>query len=204
MIRKLVPLNLLAATLCCGAVFAQETTEAQPTESPQADSGQTAQGDLDLGETGPRIGEQYVEKQSGDWEVSCIKTESGDDPCALRQILTGQQGQPIAEVTIEKLPEGIAAVAAATVIVPLETHIPSQLAVSVDGAPGKRYNYHHCNPVGCIAQLGFTEGDVDAMKGGNKAILSIVSVLAPNQVLEIEMSLAGFTSGFDGLTPNQN
>ena len=202
MIKKLLSFNAVAAALCCGAVYAQETTqENQPAaETPQTQSGS----ELDLGESGPRVGEQYVQEESGDWNITCLKTEDGNDPCLLRQILMGKEGQPIAEISLNKLPEGAAAVAGASLIVPLETMLQAQIALSIDGAPGKRYDYHHCNPVGCVAQLGFTQGDIDAMKSGTKATISLVSVLAPSQLLQVEMSLAGFTSGFDKLEPLQN
>ncbi|WP_170413282.1 invasion associated locus B family protein [Ruegeria atlantica] len=197
MIKNTLSVSLISAAMWCGAAYAQETT--QDTEQ-QPETSQTEAGsNLDLGETGPRLGEQYIKEEKGDWSILCIKTDAEEDPCAMRQILTGEQGQPIAEITLERLPEGVAAVAGATVVVPLETMLQAQLALSVDGAPGKRYDYHHCNPVGCVAQLGFTEGDVDAMKAGTKATLSLVSVLAPNQLLQLEVSLAGFTASFDGL-----
>ena len=197
MIKKLLPLNVVAAVLLCGAVSAQET---QSEEAPSA----PAENGLDLGTSGPRVGEQFVKEKSGDWEVSCIKAQAGEDPCAMVQILKGQQGDPIAEVSIGKLPEGAAAAAWANVIVPLETLLQAQLALSIDGAPRKLYNYHHCVPVGCVAQLGLSQGDIDAMKAGKKAVFSLVPARFPDQVLNMEMSLAGFTAGFDGLKVNQN
>jgi len=202
MIKKVLSHSLVAAALWCTASYAQESTQDEPSA---ADVPQTQAGtDLDLGESGPRVGEQYVQEESGDWSITCLKTEAGNDPCLLRQILTGDEGQPIAEISINKLPEGVAAVAGASVIVPLEVLLQAQIALSIDGAPGKRYDYHHCNPVGCVAQLGFTQGDIDAMKAGTKATVSLVSIIAPTQLLQIDVSLAGFTAGFDKLTVNQN
>jgi len=200
MIEKLVPLTLLATTLLGGAALAQETTG--DTQAP-AQAGQTG-AELDMGESGPRVGEQYIKEKSGDWDVSCIKAESGDDPCAMVQILNGPQGEPIAEITIGKLPEGGAAVAWANVIVPLETLLQAQLAISIDGAPRKLYNYHHCVPVGCVAQLGLTQGDIDAMKAGSKAVISLVPARAPDQIVNMDLSLTGFTAAFDGLPVNLN
>ncbi|WP_170769775.1 invasion associated locus B family protein [Ruegeria lacuscaerulensis] len=199
MIKKLLTLNVVAAMLWAGAVAAQEN-QADTTTAPQTQAG----ADLDLGEEGPRVGSRYIKEEHGDWMISCVKTEAGEDPCFLRQILAGDQGQPIADITIQNLPEGSPAAARATVVVPLEILLQAQLALSIDGAPGKRYNYHHCNPVGCLAQLGFTQGDIDAMKAGTTATLSLVSLLAPTQLLEMEVSLAGFTAGFDTLEPAQN
>ncbi len=196
MLKKLLSLNIVGAVLLSGAVAAQET-QSNDSQPSQADSG------LDLGQSGPRVGEQFVKETSGDWEVSCIKAEEGEDPCALVQILNGQQGEPIAEVTIGKLPAGGAAVAWASVIVPLETLLQAQLALSIDGAPRKLYNYHHCVPVGCVAQLGLSQADIDAMKAGTKAVLSLVPARFSDQVLAMDMSLAGFTAGFDGLSAEQ-
>lgn len=201
MIRKFVPFNLVAAALWCGAAYAQDTSETPQTETEQAE---TEQPDLDLGETGPRVGEQYVREKNGDWEVSCIKTEAAEDPCAMVQILNGQQGDPIAEVTIGKLPAGGAAVAWANVIVPLETLLQAQLAMSIDGAPRKLYDYHHCVPLGCVAQLGLTQGDIDAMRSGSKATLSLVPARFPDQILNMDMSLSGFTAAFDGINVSAN
>ncbi|AXT26044.1 invasion associated locus B family protein [Ruegeria sp. AD91A] len=192
MTKKILSLSTVAAVLLCGAVYAQDTTTSEP------DAG------LDLGQEGPRPGEQFVKEEFGDWDVSCIKAQEGEDPCAIVQILKGNQGDPIAEVSIGKLPEGGAAVAWANVIVPLETLLQAQLALSIDGAPRKLYNYHHCLPVGCVAQLGLSQGDIEAMKSGTKAVFSLVPARFPDQVLEMEMSLSGFTSGFDSLTVNGN
>lgn len=197
MIKKLLSLTVSAAVLMSGAVSAQEA-QSQETETAPAENG------LDLGTTGPRVGEQFVRETSGDWEISCIKAQTGEDPCAMVQILNGQQGEPLAEVTIGKLPEGGAAVAWANVIVPLETLLQAQLALSIDGAPRKLYNYHHCVPVGCIAQLGFSQPEIDAMKSGSTAVVSLVPARFPDQVLQMDMSLSGFTSAFDSLGVNQN
>lgn len=198
MIKNTLSFSLVAAALWCGAAYAQEAT--QDADAPQTQVGS----DLDLGETGPRVGEQYLKEESGDWAIMCINTGTDTEPCVMRQILTGQQGQPVAEVTIEKLPEAAPAAAGATIVVPLEVLLQAQLALSIDGAPGKRYNFHHCNPVGCLAQVGFTQQDVEALKSGTKGTLSMVSILAPTQALQLEVSLAGFTSGFDQLEAIQN
>ncbi|WP_050602491.1 invasion associated locus B family protein [Ruegeria sp. 6PALISEP08] len=192
MIKKILSFNTVAALLLCGTAYAQET----PTTEPETG--------LDLGQEGPRVGEQFVREEFGDWDVSCIKAQAGEDPCAVVQVLNGPAGDPIAEVSIGKLPEGGAAVAWANVIVPLETLLQAQLALSIDGAPRKLYNYHHCLPVGCVAQLGLSQGDIDAMKAGSKATFSLVPARVPDQVLEMDMSLSGFTSGYDALNINTN
>ncbi|MCX8954571.1 invasion associated locus B family protein, partial [Ruegeria sp. NA] len=119
MFKKILSFNTVAAVLLSGAAYAQDTTTTAP------DAG------LDLGQEGPRVGEQFVKEEFGDWDVSCIKAQEGEDPCAIVQVLEGKNGDPIAEVSIGKLPEGGAAVAWANVIVPLETLLHAQLALSI-------------------------------------------------------------------------
>lgn len=174
----------LALTVAAGPVFAQ--TQTGPT--------------LDLGQPvseGPQLGERYSKQTYDDWEMACIKTEEETDPCSMLQILTDPDGNPMAEFSLFRLQEGGQAVAGATVIVPLETLLPAQLTVSVDGGAGKRYNYTFCNPIGCIAQIGFTQDDVDSFKRGAKAIVSIVPAPAPDQRINLELSLKGFTAAYD-------
>lgn len=163
-------------------------------------SGSAAQ--LDLGQPvgdGPQLGERYSKEKFGDWDLACIKTEGDNDPCSLLQIMNDQEGNPIAEFSLFRIADGGQAIAGATIIVPLETLLPAQITMSVDGAPGKRYNYSFCNPIGCVAQIGLTEGDVDALKRGASAKLSLRPAPAPDQLIEVDMSLSGFTAGFDAV-----
>ena len=155
---------------------------------------------LDLGQPvsdGPQLGERYSKETFNDWDLACIKTEAENDPCSMLQILTDDGGNPMAEVSMFRLKEGGQAVAGATIIVPLETLLPAQLTISVDGAGGKRYNYTFCNPIGCVAQIGLTEDDVSAFKRGAKATVSLVPAPAPDQRIDLQLSLAGFTAAYD-------
>lgn len=180
------------------AVSAQDT--AQSGEAAPAAQEKTADQLLDLGQpvgAEPQLGQRYSKEKSGDWDLACIKTEEETDPCSLLQILTDDQGNPMAEFSMFRLEEGGVAVAGATVIVPLETLLPAQLTISINGAPGKRYNYSFCNPIGCVAQIGLTQGDIDAMRKGAEAVVSLVPAPAPDQVVRLKMSLKGFTAGYE-------
>ncbi len=155
---------------------------------------------LDLGQPvsdGPQLGERYSKEKFNDWDLACIKTEAETDPCSMLQVLSDDGGNPMAEVSMFRLKEGGQAVAGATIIVPLETLLPAQLTISVDGAGGKRYNYTFCNPIGCVAQIGLTEDDVNAFKKGAKATVSLVPAPAPDQRIELQLSLKGFTAAYD-------
>lgn len=198
MFKSLTPLSVVALMAFGLPAMAQDTTtdETPATEEPAAES------PLDMGQAvaeGPQLGERYLKAKFGDWDLACIKTELETDPCSLLQILHDEKGNAVAEVSLFRLEEGGQALAGATIIVPLETLLPAQLTISVDGAPGKRYNYSFCNPIGCIAQIGLTEADIEAFKKGNKATVSLVPAPAPDQVVTLPMSLNGFTAGFEAV-----
>ncbi len=157
-----------------------------------------AQTGLDLGtQAEPRPGERYSKEKIGDWDLACIKTETDEDPCSLLQILTDDSDNPVAEVSVFRLEGDGPAVAGATIVVPLEVLLPAQLTIGVDGAAGKRYNYSFCNPVGCYAQIGFTAEDIEAFKKGGAATVTVVPAPAPDQQVVLEMSLKGFTAGYE-------
>ncbi|MGB5864625.1 MAG: invasion associated locus B family protein [Sulfitobacter sp.] len=182
------------------AVFAQETETTNEAEQPAAPAAPAADDQLSLGEDAtntPQVGQPYTREKIGDWEIRCIKAKEGEEPCQMYQLLDDGQGAPVAEVSLFRLPEGGQAVAGATVIVPLETALPQQLTLAIDGNNARRYPYSFCNPVGCYVRLGLTPNDVASFKRGNDAKLTIVPALAPDQTVELTMSLTGFTAAFD-------
>jgi invasion protein IalB len=141
-------------------------------------------------------GQPYTSEVNGAWEVRCIKSEEEGDPCQMYQLLDDGQGAPVAEVSLFRLPEGGQAEAGASVIVPLETALPQQLTLTVDGGSPKRYPFAFCNSVGCYVRLGLTPEDVDAFKRGNEAVITIVPALALDQQVTIAISLSGFTASY--------
>lgn len=207
MLKYLSFLPAIALLALTSPVMAQENTQ---TEAEQAETPAPAadgESQLDLGqpvEDGPALGERYSKEKHGDWDLACIKTEAETDPCSLLQILKDPDGNPIAEFSLFRISGGQQAVAGATVIVPLETLLPAQLTISVDGGPGKRYNYTFCNPIGCVAQIGLTQTDVDAFKRGNAAKMSLRPAPAPDQVIDLDLSLSGFTAGFNAVDVVEN
>ncbi len=197
MIKSLTPMTLAALIAVTSSLSAQESG----TTAPQT-SEQTADQILDLGQPvddgTPKLGDRYAKETHGDWDLACVKTEAETDPCSLLQILTDPNGNPMAEVSLFRIDQpGGQAVAGATIIVPLETLLPAALTISVDGAPGKRYNYSSCNPLGCVAQIGLTQADIDTFKAGGEATLSLRPAPAPDQLVEMKMSLKGFTAGYN-------
>ncbi|MGR3492146.1 MAG: invasion associated locus B family protein [Shimia sp.] len=158
---------------------------------------------LEMGEVlveGRRLGEEYVKETYGDWAIQCITAEEGqEDPCTLYQLMADENDNAIAEISLVKLPEGQEAAAGANVVTPLETLLTRQLTIQVDGGQARRFPFTFCTQVGCIARIGLTDADVNAMKRGAAATVTIVPVAAPNQPVQVTMSLTGFTAGFDAL-----
>ncbi|MBJ6371731.1 invasion associated locus B family protein [Sedimentitalea arenosa] len=204
MFRPLSLITALALSTAALPVLAQQAETDDP--AAEATTGDTpapaAQSPLDLGQevaTGPQLGERYSKEKFGDWDLACIKTEGETDPCSLLQILTDGNDNPVAEVSLFRIDNGGQAAAGATVLVPLETLLTAQLTISVDDGPGKRYNFAFCNQLGCAAQIGLTQQDIDAFKRGKTATVSIVPAPAPDQVVALPMSLSGFTAGYEAV-----
>ncbi|MGA9409119.1 MAG: invasion associated locus B family protein [Roseobacter sp.] len=143
------------------------------------------------------VGDTYFKGTFDDWSLRCIVTEDGNDPCQMYQLLSDGAGSPIAEFTMFRLPEGAQASAGATIVAPLETSLEQGLTIKVDDAPARRYPFAFCNTVGCYARIGLTDEDVDAYRRGSQAIVRIVPIAAPDQNVNVGLSLKGFTAAFD-------
>ncbi|MFY0679952.1 MAG: invasion associated locus B family protein [Thalassovita sp.] len=189
-------LNLLPVVAVMGltsGALAQDTASSDATEGAPA-----AATDLNLGEvvepaqTGP-----YIRETSGDWSLFCDASENSGEVCQLFQALLGEEGQELATIRLFRLEGQGPAVAGATVAVPLETLLTAQLTISVDNAPSKRYPYTVCDRLGCYARIGLTQEDVDAFKRGAKATIALVPFVAPDHVVTADISLTGFTAGYD-------
>tara|TARA_R110002072_G_scaffold6690_9_gene38355 strand:- start:2168 stop:2824 length:657 start_codon:yes stop_codon:yes gene_type:complete len=204
-----LPLCAALALMVPMASFAQtaketpaETTETEEATPPAGASGTAAgiEEQLSLGEDAdkdPELGKPYTREVIGAWEMRCIKTEQEVDPCQMYQLLDDGQGAPVAEVSLFRLAQGGKAEAGATIVVPLETSLPQQLTVTVDTGKARRYPFAFCNPVGCYVRLGLTKEDVASFKRGKAALITIVPALAPDQKVELELSLEGFTASYD-------
>jgi invasion protein IalB len=201
---NILPLCAALAMSLPVASFAQtETTETPAEAAPAAEAAPKAsdiEAQLSMGdetEENTEFGRPYTKEVVGAWEMRCIKTEEGTEPCQMYQLIDDGEGVPVAEFSLFRLPVGGKAEAGATVIVPLETALPAQLNISVDGGTARRYPYAFCDPIGCYVRLGLTSEDVAAFKRGKEAVLTIVPALAPDQKVELVLSLDGFTAGFD-------
>ena len=181
-------LIVAAALMCATPLAAQET------------AGEAAT-DLNLGApvaAEPQVGQPFIREVNGDWAIRCLKAEEGSpDPCQLYQLLSDEDGNAVAEISMFPIAGEGQAAAGATIVVPLETLLTEQLTLSVDGGAARTYPFNFCNAAGCVARLGFTDETVTAFKRGNTANLRIVPAAAPDQPVNLTISLTGFTAGFD-------
>jgi invasion protein IalB len=212
MTEKMKALALALTLAIPGLAVAQEATEAPATDAPATtetpaepatDETVPVPNDLSLGAVegeadGP--GSQFVEATFGTaWEQRCVRTEDGSDPCQLYQLLKDAEGNSVAEISIFDLPDGGEAAAGATIVAPLETLLTENIRLKVDDAAAKIYPFTWCSPIGCIARVGFTADEVASFKRGAKATLTIVPVVAPDQKVDLNLDLSGFTAGYDAI-----
>jgi len=154
---------------------------------------------LPVGQT--PIGETYIAETHGDWEIRCIRAEEGQpEPCQMYQLLVDQGGSPVAELNVFDLPDEGQIVAGATVVTPLDTLLTPGMRMRVDAGPWAEYPFAFCQQVGSFVRPGLTAAALDPFRNGGVATVAIVPLPAPDQVVQIEASLIGFTAGFGALS----
>ena len=141
----------------------------------------------------------YVKATYDDWEMQCIKTKDGKDPCQMYQVLKDAKGGNVADISLFGLPAGGKAVAGATIMVPMDTLLTQNLTIQVDSAEPRVYPFTFCQPMGCFARIGLTQGELDAYKKGGKATITIVPLASPNQKVTADISLKGFTNAYNAV-----
>lgn len=207
------------------AAFAQETTapaaDPAPTEAPAAEAPATdapaaadtpatnapaaeAPAEAPAADTPAEpdpnaIGATYTKETFGDWKLQCIRTEDGNDPCQMYQLMEDEAGNPVADISLFGLPSGQQAAAGATIMTPLETMLTENLLIKVDASEAKVYPFTFCARIGCFARVGFTQAEIDAFKKGSKAVMTVVPMAAPDQKVNLDMSLKGFTAAYDAV-----
>lgn len=201
MTKSLLYVSALALVTSATAALAQET--APEAEAPAAElSTGTPVAPQQPAEPEDRT---YVKATNGAWDVQCLRLPEdaeGVDPCQMYQLLRDAQGVSVAEVSIFRLAQTGAngVVAGGTFVVPLETLLTENLTVQIDAGQAVRYEFSFCAPIGCYARVGFTEADIARLKAGANAKISIVPFRRPDQVVELNMSLSGFTASFGDVT----
>ena len=183
----------LAALLALAPAASAQEAGAQAADTPDPVTGRDVEDDG-----------AYIKETHGDWSLRCFPNEGGEDLCQLYQLLTEEEGNPVAEFSLYRL-DGTGPIAAgATVAVPLGTLLTEEMKISVDDGKAKSYTFSYCTMGGCFARIGLTGADVEAMKLGATATIEIVPAQAPDQTVRIDASLTGFTAGYDAASTLSN
>lgn len=199
----------LAALLAAPVAYAQETaaeteTAQTQTEAPAAEENSTLDSEYKVADenAAPEEGQGYLREEHGDWQVRCIKAVEGEEEeCRLFNLLKDEDGNTIAQLDMQALPKGGKAVAGVDLATPLGSLLTAQVLMKVDSAKEKRYPYTWCDNLGCYARFGMTGAEINALKKGNKAVVTIASVTAPDQPLGLDLSLSGFTAAWNAIEP---
>ena len=94
-------------------------------------------------------GDLYLAGNKGDWTIRCITETNGKpDKCEIQQLLFLNEDTPIAEISLFKLPAGEIAIAAANVMVPLETLLTNKFRFAFSKELVKEFPYSFCNKNG--------------------------------------------------------
>lgn len=147
-----------------------------------------------------QVGQTYQAGSYDDWEMVCVKVESGSEPCEIGQLVLDDSANPIADVRVFPLPQGSQAIAGATMLTPLGVSLQNGLLFSVDEGDPKQYPYAFCNNVGCIARVGFTPLELQKLRKGATAKMGIRLFQDPNNPITIGVSLKGFADAYTALT----
>jgi invasion protein IalB len=186
------PADEAPATEPVAADAAPEAAEPPAEAAPVTDQETATAGDP----AAPEVME-IVRDTFGDWEVRCAP--NGDE-CFMYQLAMDSQNNPVAEVSILKLPESGEAAAGVTMVTPLGTLLQSGVVVQVDQGEARQYPFNWCSQVGCFARFGLTQQTINGMKRGKAATVMLASVAAPETPVRLNMSLTGFTAAYDSLT----
>ena len=139
---------------------------------------------------------EIVKDTFGDWQVRCAP--EGDE-CFMYQLALDGQKNPVAEVSILKLPEAAEADAGVTVVTPLGTLLTNGVIVQIDDGETRQYPFGWCSQVGCFSRFGLAKTSVDGMKRGRSGKITLVSIGAPQTPVVLALSLTGFTDAWNSL-----
>jgi invasion protein IalB len=73
------------------------------------------------------------------------------------------------------------------------------MILQIDASKPKAYPFTFCTQIGCVSRIGFTAEEVAQLKKGANAVITIVPFVAPEEKVELTMSLKGFTAGLDAV-----
>lgn len=182
-LKKLVVAGLAVAALAMPSfgAFAQEATtpatHAEGAAAPAAAEGAAA----------PAAPAQ-------NWLKVCDPIDGGKQACIMRQVVVAN-GQFLGSFLLRDDP-GQESRLLAVAAVPLGVLLPFGLTWQIDGGKPIRVPFMLCDPQSCATQLVINEAYVNSLKKGG--VLKLTAKNRQNKDLVIDITLAGFTSVYDG------
>jgi len=194
MSKKISLAIALALGLAAPVAQAQDATATPAAPAAPAAAAPAASGD------GP--GTTYIASTSDDWQVQCLRTADGKDPCEMFQLLKDKDGNKVASISIMALPKGKEAVAGITITTPLESLLTAGVALQIDSQKPITLPYNFCSKVGCFSNVALKANELDLFKKGSKIAMVVVPVAAPDKKVDLTISLKGFTKAFEDASKN--
>ena len=128
------------------------------------------------------------------WLKVCDPLPDGQKACIMRQVVLAN-GQFLGSFLLRDDP-GQESRLLAVAAVPLGVLLPFGLTWQIDGSKPVRVPYMLCDPTSCATQLVINEQYVNSLKRGS--VLKLTAKNRQNEDLTIDITLAGFTSAYDG------
>ena len=128
------------------------------------------------------------------WLKVCDPLPDGKQACIMRQVVLAN-GNFLGSFLLRDDP-GQESRLLAVAAVPLGVLLPFGLTWQIDGAKPIRVPFMLCDPTSCATQLVINEAYVNSLKQGGT--LKLTAKNRQNQDLVVNITLAGFTSAYDG------
>ncbi|MGB3339277.1 MAG: invasion associated locus B family protein [Devosia sp.] len=194
-IRKPLVAGFAVAALMLSPLSAY-AQEAAPAEAPAAEAPATEAPAAEAPAATDAAAAPATDAAAGsqNWLKVCDPLPDGQQACIMRQVVLAN-GQFLGSFLLRDDP-GQESRLLAVAAVPLGVLLPFGLTWQIDGAKPIRVPYMLCDPTSCATQLVINEQYVNSLKKGG--VLKLTAKNRQNQDLTIEITLAGFTSAYDG------
>lgn len=189
-LKKLVVAGFAVAALMMpsfGALAQDATTPAAPAEGAAAPA---APADGAAAPAAPAANAN----PAANWLKVCDPIDGGKQACIMRQVVVAN-GQFLGSFLLRDDP-GQESRLLAVAAVPLGVLLPFGLTWQIDGGKPIRVPFMLCDPQSCATQLVINEAYVNSLKKGG--VLKLTAKNRQNKDLVIDITLAGFTSVYDG------
>ncbi|MGO2391755.1 MAG: invasion associated locus B family protein [Halomonas sp.] len=133
-----------------------------------------------------------------DWEVSCPSASGQQQGCTMSQIVNNpNSNEPLMRAIVGNSSQINSPVMA--FVMPLGVNLAAGMQLQVDNNEPVGFPYQFCQEQGCRADLPLEPSMLQQLRGGSTATVSAID--PDGQRLDMDMSLMGFTSAIQQITP---